>query len=158
MKKHIAIFGKAIPTILVIVLAITGTLVSAASIVYYVTRPAGITVEPHGTATSYEIELYKDVACTEELTRFDFPTAKGGDKAQAVFYIKNLSTGNVTMNAAFDGDIPAGATGFAFMGEHYSKGYIDVGEVAKAEVYIRLDYDVEPRDYEFSITVNVYPY
>lgn len=158
MKKHIVIFGKAVPTILLIVLALIGVSVSAASIVYYVTRPAGITVQPHTTAINYEIKLYEDEACTEELTRFNFPTAKGGDKAQVIFYIKNLSTGNVTMDAAFEGDIPEGATGFAFMGEHYSKGYVEVDEVAKAEVYISLNYDVEPRDYEFSITVNVYPY
>jgi hypothetical protein len=157
LKKYVIIFGKAVPLVLVI-LAFVVTFVSAASIVYYVTRPAGITVEPHETATSYEIELYKDETCTEELTRFDFPTAKGGDKAQVIFYIKNLSTGNITVDAAFDGDIPTGAKGFAFMGEHYSKGYINVDEIAKAEVYIKLDYDVEPRDYEFSVTVNAYPY
>ncbi len=158
LRRHIVILGKAVPTILVIVLAIIGISVSAASVVYYVTRPAGITVQPHIPATNYEIKLYEDEACTEELTRFDFPTAKGGDKAQVIFYVKNLSTGNVTMDAAFEGDIPEGATGFGFMGEHYSKGYVEVDGVAKAEVFVRLNYDVEPRDYEFSVTVNVYPY
>ena len=158
MRKHVVLFGKAVPTILVIALAITGLIVSAASIVYYVTKPAGITIQPHDNATNYEIALYNNEACTDELTRFDFPTSKGGDKAQVIFYIKNLSTGNITMDAAFEGDVPNGGTGFAFMGEHYSRGYIDVDEVAKAEVFISLDYDVEPRNYDFSITLNVYPY
>jgi len=156
MKKHVILFGKTVPTILVIALATIGVTVSAASIVYYVTRPAGITIERHLNATSYEIELYENEEGTVELVRFDFPTTKGGDIVRVYFYIKNLSDGDITVDATFEGDVPDGATGFAFMGEHYSKGYIGPGEVAKAEVYIRLDYDAEPRGYEFDITLNVY--
>lgn len=158
MKKHVILFGKTIPTILLVAIAIIGVAVSVTSIVYYVTKPAEISILPHTNATSYEIELYEDQACTEELTRFNFPTAKGGDVARVFFYIKNLSTGNITVDATFVGDIPEGATGFGFMDEHYSKGYVDVGEVAKAEVYIALPYDVKASNYEFDITINVYPY
>jgi hypothetical protein len=158
LKEHIFLFGKAVPTILVFVLIIIGVTVSAASIVYFVTKPAEITIAPHGTASNYEIKLYENEACTEELTKFSFPVAKGGDIVRVFFYIKNLSDGNVTVDATFEGDVPDGATGFGFMGEHYSKGYIELDEVAKAEVYIRPVYDVEPRNYGFDITVNVYPY
>jgi hypothetical protein len=104
----------------VFALIIIGVTVSAASIVYFVTKPAEITIEPHGNATDYEIKLYENEACTVELAKFNFPVAKGGDKAQVIFYIKNLSNGNVTVDATFEGNVPEGATGFAFMGEHYS--------------------------------------
>ena len=82
-----------LPLIAWLIIAMSTGLAGGA-IVYTVLISGTIVIEPPPEG-AYEIGVFSDAACTQELVSIDFGTARAGESVPVSFFVKN--TGSVTV-------------------------------------------------------------
>lgn len=82
--------------LIVWVLIAFGVGIGVGALMYTLVIPGTITILPPAEGT-YEIKIYSDAECTQEITSIDFGEAHAGDYVHSYFYLKNTGTATISI-------------------------------------------------------------
>ena len=138
-----------IPVWLIIILL--GVSVAAGAIMFTLKIPSTVTILPPAEG-HYEIGVYWDAECTEEVTFLDFGELKMGSKYTITVYIKSLSDVDITVHA-----VGYGGMNFDVYLSPNPWMHMTPNEVRIVDIVIATYVMGESGTYNFDTVFNVYP-
>ena len=141
-----------IPLFLVIILVGIGITAATAAVMYTLSLPATLIVEEPVTDGTYEVKVYSDQACTNELTEIVFSNVYAGSQSEATFYVKNLGSTDIYFEISLIGD---------YTGSGYDQpgltNPMTPNEIRKVDFHLTPPIDTEAGTYNFEMVFNVAP-
>ncbi len=111
-------------------------------------------ISDDGSEERYEIKVYRDEECTEEIKDIDFGPIEPGQEKSKWFWLKN--TGEVYLPRVFVGMGIIGKRGWDSISESYLGGSLDIGEKCIAPFRLKVETDADLGEYLGSIPITVY--
>jgi len=135
---------------LYLIVALLGTSIVTAAVMYTLTVPSSITIPepPEGT---YEIKLYWESEATTEVESFSFGEVEMGQESTVTFYIKSLSTVDIDVHvSSVSGPV------FSYLDPNWQKG-IQPDEIREWNLTACVSNLATPGIYNFDLVFDVYP-
>jgi hypothetical protein len=137
----------------------TGAIIAlAATSVFLTIVTAGMiatqTISSNGTVTTIDVDVYSDVACSQNCTSISWGILHPGDSVNKTVYVKNTGTRAITLSMTSGNWAPEGADTYLTLTWDQEGTVLDVDDFVPANLTLSADSDTgDLTDFSFDIVV-----
>lgn len=114
-----------------------------------------VTPNPTDSPATINLGIYKDNACTQEMTTIDWGSLTPGSTATYVFYAKNTGNTKETVTLSTTGWSPSTASQYISVTWNQNNAALNAGEVVQATLTLTVSANIDSTITTFSNTIVV---